>query len=39
VFTTDDTGDVFDSALPPTTPAVEASLAQRLRFRLRQLIV
>ena len=38
VFTTDDAGGVFDIALPPTESAVEASLAQRLRFRFRQLV-
>jgi hypothetical protein len=38
VFTRDDAGDVFDIALPPTAPAVAASLGQRLRFRLRQLV-
>ena len=36
VFTTDDAGDIFDIALPPTAPGVEASLSQRLRFWLRQ---
>ena len=38
VFTTDDAGEVFDIALPPTAPAVETSMGTRLRFRLRQLV-
>jgi hypothetical protein len=38
IFTVDDAGDTFDILLPPTASSVNASLWNRLQYRLDALV-